>query len=76
MKTSPKKRTNVSIDSDLLQRARTRHIKLSPLLEAALRYRLREVEADLWLDENREAIENYNNQVREKGVFSDGLRSF
>ena len=29
-----------------------------------------------WLDENREAIDAYNQRVEREGVFSDGLRSF
>jgi antitoxin CcdA len=29
-----------------------------------------------WLEENREAIETYNELVARHGVFSDGLRGF
>jgi antitoxin CcdA len=31
---------------------------------------------ELWLAENREAIEAYNEHVSRHGVFSDGLRGF
>ncbi len=71
-----KKRTNVSIDPALLEAARSRGIKLSPLLEEAIRERLRQERAEEWREENRESIEAYNREVREHGVFSDGLRSF
>jgi post-segregation antitoxin (ccd killing protein) len=30
----------------------------------------------LWLEENREAIEAYNEHVKQRGVFSAGLRGF
>lgn len=30
----------------------------------------------IWLEENREAIEAYNEHVRQHGVFSVGLRGF
>jgi antitoxin CcdA len=71
-----KKRTNVSIDPELLEAARSRGIKLSPLLEDAIRERLRQERAEEWREDNRESIEAYNREVRERGVFSDGLRSF
>lgn len=71
-----KRRTNVSIDPELLEAARSRGIKLSPLLEDAIRERLRQARAEEWRAENRESIDAYNREVRESGVFSDGLRSF
>ena len=71
-----KRRTNVSIDPELLEAARSRGIKLSPLLEDAIRERLREERAEEWRVENQESIAAYNEEVRERGVFSDGLRSF
>jgi antitoxin CcdA len=42
------------------------------VLAAETRRRQREV----WLEENREGIEAYNELVAEQGVFSTGLRSF
>lgn len=32
--------------------------------------------AQLWLDQNKNAIEEYNKSVNEIGVFSDGLKLF
>jgi antitoxin CcdA len=29
-----------------------------------------------WLEQNREALEAYNERVEKRGVFSDGLRTF
>lgn len=30
----------------------------------------------IWLEENRDAIDAYNQRVQHDGVFSDGLRAF
>lgn len=71
-----KKPTNVSINSELLKHARDLKINLSALLESALKDYLRRHQADLWREENREAIARYNDYVEENGVFSDGRRRF
>lgn len=54
MKKHTKSRTNVSIDSDLLEAARARGMKLSALLEVAIREKLREAASEQWLEENRD----------------------
>ncbi|MFP4484762.1 MAG: type II toxin-antitoxin system CcdA family antitoxin [Spirochaetaceae bacterium] len=76
METHTKKRTNVSIDAHLLEAARSQGIRLSALLEEAIRRKLADQEKERWLAENRQAIEAYNEEVPTRGVFSDGLRSF
>ncbi|MDP2430486.1 MAG: type II toxin-antitoxin system CcdA family antitoxin [Pseudomonadota bacterium] len=73
---APKKAANLSINSDLLSKAREMDINLSSTLEQALAETLKQRQRALWLAENREAIQAYNAQVEENGVFSDGLRSF
>jgi antitoxin CcdA len=74
--TARKKATNVTINSDLLARARAAGINLSATLEGALADQLRRRRSQEWLTENREAIEGYNADVEAHGVFSDGLRGF
>ena len=71
-----KKPTNVSINSDLLKRARELEINLSALLERALVAYMKQHAGDRWLEENREAIAKYNELVDANGVFSDGVRRF
>ena len=71
-----KKPTNVSINGDLLKRARELNINLSALLERALATYLKQHAGDQWLEENRAAIEKYNDHVDANGVFSDGIRRF
>jgi len=73
---APKKPTNVSINSDLLAKAKALKINLSATLETALVELVNERQRELWQQQNREAIEAYNQMVEEQGVFSDGLRKF
>ncbi|BBA36975.1 acetoacetyl-CoA synthase [Methylocaldum marinum] len=73
---APKKPTNLSINSDLLAKARALNINLSATLEQALRQQLAECEADKWADENRAAIDAYNSFVEQHGCFGDEFREF
>ena len=71
-----KKAVNLSINRDLLDRARDGDLNLSSILEVALQRELQQRERERWLTENRAAMEMYNEQVEKEGVFSDGLRAF
>jgi len=76
MSSSAKKSANLSIASDLLEEARARKINLSQTLEAALKAELKKRHEAEWLEQNRAAIDAYNREVRECGLWSDGLRAF
>lgn len=71
-----KKPVNLSVNSDLLDKARALGVNLSQLLEEQLARAVREETGKRWLVENRAAIEAYNAYVEKHGVFSEGLRSF
>ena len=71
-----KKATNVSINSDLLLKAKKLKINLSATLEAALIEKVNIKQRELWKQKNQEAVDAYNQQIAEKGVFSDGLKLF
>lgn len=73
---APKKATNLSINEDLLRRARALEINLSATLEHALAEVLKMKQREQWLAENQAAMAAYNEQVEREGVFSDGLRDF
>jgi len=73
---APKKPTNVSINSELLAKAKELKINLSATLEAALPELVNARQRELWKRENRAAIQAYNQLVEGHGVFSDDLRSF
>ncbi|CAK0779386.1 antitoxin CcdA [Gammaproteobacteria bacterium] len=73
---APKKAANLSINVDLLSKARALDINLSETLEQALAEILKQRQREQWLSENWEAIEAYNEYVEKQRVFSDRLRSF
>ena len=73
---APKRAANLSINADLLSKAKELDINLSATLEHALVEALRKRQRDQWVAENQAAIEAYNEHVEKHGVFSDGLRSF
>lgn len=73
---APKKATNLSVNQDLLKRARALKLNLSQVLEDRLIELLREQERQVWLTENKDAIQDYNDRVEKHGVFSDGKRRF
>ncbi|MEA2047452.1 MAG: type II toxin-antitoxin system CcdA family antitoxin [Campylobacterota bacterium] len=75
-KNAVKKATNVSINSDLLQKAKAYKINISKNFEAYLAEVVRQREEEQWLEENREAIEKQNERIEKEGCFSDGIRRF
>jgi antitoxin CcdA len=75
-RSAPKKPTNLSVNTELLQLAKKLEINLSQLLERCLEAQILEMQSAQWLAENREALEAYNEHVERDGVFSDGARGF
>ncbi len=75
-RSAPKKATNVSVNRDLLRQARGLGLNLSQTLEDRLVEIVREHRRESWLEENRDAIDDYNRRVQRDGAFSDGLRRF
>ena len=73
---APKKPANLSINSDLLTKAREMNINLSATLENELARQLKIKQREQWLEENAKAIQTYNDFVENEGVFSDGIRNF
>lgn len=74
--TARKKPVNLSINSDLLAKAKAYGINISNATEAHLADLVRQEMEHRWLEENREAIEARNRFVEEHGVFSDRYRAF
>lgn len=75
-KTAKKKATNVSINSDLLKKVKAYNINISSSIEKTLEELLKEEESKKWIEENQDAIDDYNQRITKEGLFSDGLRSF
>lgn len=74
--TASKKATNLSINSDLLLKARKFKINLSATLERALKDELRKAERNNWLKNNKKAINELNKLANNNGLFSDAYRDF
>jgi antitoxin CcdA len=64
------------VRADLLEEASARKINLSQTLENALAAELKKRREAEWLEQNKAAIEAYNREIAEHGLWSDGLRQF
>ena len=73
---APRRRTNVSINADLLRQAKAHGIGLSAALEERLAELLRQRGREAWLERNRQAIDAANAYLREHGVPLDEYRQF
>ena len=73
---APKKRTNVSVNEDLVRIAKAYGLNVSGITEAALAEAVRRRAAQEWRAENAAAISAYNRRVESRGTFSDSLRRF
>ena len=70
---APKKATNLSLNSDLLHKARDLKVHLSATLKQVLKDKLKSVEEERWKKEN---IAAYNEFVAENGCIGDEYRNF
>lgn len=68
-----KRAVNLSIDEAKLAQARALKLNLSRLLEESLDQRLQKERERQWLEENREAIEAYNERIRRDGPLNQDL---
>jgi len=73
---APKQTTHLSINGDLLRQAKELKINLSQTLERHLEAQLMEARRQKWLEDSREAIDEYADFVGKHGCFADKLRSF
>jgi len=69
-----KKPTNLSINSDLLVKAKDLKINLSAALESALEAQVRLSTRERWLKDNKKAIASLNDLAENNGLFSDFYR--
>jgi antitoxin CcdA len=75
-KEAPKKPTNLSVNSNLLAKARDLDINLSATLEKALESEVRQSTREKWLSNNKQALGNCNSLAQEHGLFADKHRGF
>lgn len=75
-KPARRKSVNLSIDTALLDEARTLNVNLSRAAEAGLVTAIAERKSLLWLAENREAIKENNRYFEEHGLPFAEYRGF
>ena len=73
---APKRPTNVSVNEDLLAKARDLGVNLSQTLEDGLKARVAEERRRRWLEDNQQAFVACNEHFEKYGLWSDGLRMF
>lgn len=76
MSTIARKATNVSINEALLSEAKALKINISKAAEAGLLVALAEKRSELWLAENRGALDSSNRYVEQHGLPLAQYRSF
>jgi antitoxin CcdA len=75
-RSAPKRAVNVSVNADLVAKAKTLGINLSEALEVRLAELVAAAERQQWLTENRTAIDAYNERVADGAILSDFERPF
>jgi antitoxin CcdA len=71
-----RKATNVSISEALLSEAKALKINVSKAAEAGLVIALAEKRSELWLEENRAALDSSNSYVEQHGLPLAQYRGF
>ncbi|WP_349023964.1 type II toxin-antitoxin system CcdA family antitoxin [Sphingorhabdus sp.] len=71
---TPKKPTNVSLPSDLVDEAKQLGINVSQACESGLADKVKTARAERWLEENRESLLAWNEWVSENGMLYDEYR--
>jgi antitoxin CcdA len=73
----------IEVDAELLAQAQHAGVNVHHVIDRALRLATQkadpagaEARAAKWADEHAEAIADYNRRIRERGVFSDGVRNW
>ncbi len=73
---SPRKATNLSLDQAVIADARELGLNVSKIAEEGLKKAIAARRAELWLEENREAIEENNRYFAEHGLPFAELRKY
>jgi antitoxin CcdA len=67
---------NVTLHADLLAEAKQLGLNISQACEAGLHERVAAVRRQRWLEENRDAIDNYNARIERDGLTLARYRQF
>ncbi|MBJ7440996.1 MAG: type II toxin-antitoxin system CcdA family antitoxin [Sphingopyxis sp.] len=72
----PKKATNVSLSADLVDEARQLGINVSEACQTGLAAEVKKAREAAWKEENRAAIESWNDYIRKNGLPLAKYRQF
>ena len=74
--TSRKARVNISVDGEIVARAKALELNMSEVAEAALRRAVKEAELKAWLDTHRRALEQKGRDLDRKPLWADSQLVF
>lgn len=74
--TAPRRPTNISLPSDMVDEAKRLGINVSQACETGLQEQVRKALGEEWKSENRQAIESWNKWIAENGMLYDEYRQF
>ena len=72
----PRRATNVSLDHDYVKEAKELGVNISQACERGLIETVKEARAAQWLEENRDALDDWNRYVEKNGLPLEELRLF
>ena len=73
---APKKATNLSLNSKVLEAARELGMNVSQTVDALLAKEVERLYWEGWNERNKEAIEAYNARIRRDGIWGAKYRTF
>lgn len=73
---APKRPTNLSLNSKVLDLAKELGINLSQTVDALLEEEVRRRLREQWLERNRAAIEAYNARIEKEGTFAQQIQKW
>ena len=71
-----KRATNITADAELIDEAKSYGINLSRTFQEALEAKVKAERARRWLEENREALDEYARYLEDNELVADRLRAF
>ena len=71
---APKKATNLSLNSRVLQAARDLGLNLSQTVDTLLAQEVRRLSVARWVAENQSTVDAYNQRVDKRGLWNADLR--
>ena len=72
----PRKSTSLSLDADLIARAKAVGVNISRAAEEGIEQDVRRAEAERWKEENKPAFDAYEKFVEEHGILLSKHRMF